>query len=81
MLLFFSTKKSDRSVKKNAIWTLIGTSPSRLPRLSVDVSKILKTFIVTEKEENFKKKRFLFIENIMTNTVAEKSVALFEVEE
>ena len=59
----------------------MGTTSSPLPRLPVDMSKILTIFIVTEKEENFKKKRFLFIENFMTNTVAEKSVVLFEVEE
>ena len=36
----------------------MGTSSSPLPRLPVDVSKILTIFIVTEKEENFKKKDF-----------------------
>ena len=54
----FSTKKSHRSLKKNAISTLMGTSPFPLPRLPVDVNRILTNFIVTEKEENFKNKDF-----------------------
>ena len=54
--MFSSTKKSHRSLKEYAISTLTGTSPCPLPRLPVDVSKILTNFIVTKKEENFKKR-------------------------
>ena len=68
-------------MKKHAILTLKGTSLSPSPHLPVDVSTLFRNFIVTETKRKFSKKEIFFIENIMPSTVAEKSIALFEVEQ